>query len=252
MTSNRFPQYALLFARLNNLVQQKLSHEYESFRFYSEDLILKLRYLELICLRYKADKKRLERYGRRFNRYIENVKSESLSQKELQQESEILAEQGIKYPELLNLDIDSFFIFARIVLDRIPFLLKPLYRGIVTKQELATRGFKEYLDWFEANPKSVLDSTFYDKMISFRKWFYEKLRAPRNEIIVHPKHPFRNETSFNGKAYRVPYELQTIEEKRVRKKLESTELPEISKLFNRIIGFLEFLNEYFSKKLNNK
>ena len=93
----------------------------------------------------------------------------------------------------------------------------------------------------------MLDSAFYDRMISYGKWFCEKLREPRNEIIVHPDwDTFRSEISFNGKLKRIRYELRTIGEKRVWMKMESTELPEISNLFKKIIEFLEFLNEYFS------
>ncbi len=252
MTFNGFPQYFALFAELEDLVKQKYPHEYETFGVYKMDLIFKLRYLELICLRYENDKKKLEQTGRRLNRFIENVKSESLSQKELQQESEILGKHGIQYPELLNLDIDSFFVFANILLDRIPFLLRPLYKGIVTEQDLKAKylkSFRRHLDWFKNNPESVLDPAFYDKMISFREWFYEKLSEPRNEIIVHPRWKlWRSEVSFNGKVNKVRYELRTIGEKKVymRTESKSKELPEISNLFKEIIEFLEFLNEHFS------
>jgi len=246
-----FPKYFAIFTELEDLVKQKYPEEYETFRFYKMDLMFKLEYLELICLRYADDKKKLEQSGRRQSRFIENVKSESLSQKELQQESEILGQQLIQYPRFLMLDIDSFFVFARILLDRIPILLKPFYKGIVTKQDVATIDFKEHLDWFENNRESMLDPTFYDKMISFRKWFNEKLREPRNEIIVHPKRPFHSEISFNGTLERIRYEWQTNGEKRVWKKRESTEMPDISELFKKIIEFLEFLNGYFSEKLRS-
>jgi len=255
MTFDGFPQYFALFAELEDLVKQKSPHEYESFRLYNMDLAFKLRYLELICLRYKDDKKKWERTARRMSKFIENVKSESLSQKELQQESGILGKQSIQYSELLMLDIDSFFVFARILLDRITFLLKPLYKGTVTKQCVAMgkgnlRGsFKVQLDWFKNNPESVSDPTFYDKMISFRKWYYEKLREPRNKIIIHPLDIFSSEISLEGKLKRIRYELRTIGEKREWKGMESTDFPEISELFKKIIEFLEFLNGYFLEKL---
>ena len=188
MTFNGFPQYFALFAELEDAVKQKLSNEYESFRFYNMDLIFKLRYLELICLRYENDKKKWERFGRRQSRFIENVKSDSLSQKELQQESGILGKQFIQFSELLMFDKDSFFVFANILLDRIPFLLRPLYKGIVTNLDIAKKHFEDFrkhLDWFETHPESVLESAFYDRMMSYGKLFLEKLRDLRNEIIVH-------------------------------------------------------------------
>jgi len=248
MTFDGFPQYFSLFAELEDLVKQKFPHEYETFRFYNMDLAFKLRYLELICLRYENDKKKWQRFMRRASRFIKD--SKSLSEKEYEEESTTLGKQMIQYSELLMLDIDSFFVFARVLLDRSASLLKPFYKGIVTKQDVVTRDFREYLDWFENNYESVLDAAFYDKMMSFSKWFYKKLREPRNEIIVHPRwDTFRSEISSNGKVKRIRYKLQTIEGKRVWIKAESTELPNISKLFEKIIEFLEFLNGYFSEKL---
>lgn len=190
----------------------------------------------------------------RQSRFIENVRSESLSQKELQQESAILGKQFVKYSRLLMLDTDSFFVFAKILLDRIPFLIKPLCRGIVTKQDVTipTHDFKRYLDWCKENPKSMLDPAFYDKMMSFRKWFEGKLREPRDDIIVHPRpHHFRSEIRFDGKLKRIRYELRTNGGKRVWKPTTSTEFPDISRLFKKIIEFLEFLNGYFSEKLRS-
>jgi len=250
MAFNGFPQYFALFAKLEDLVKQKYPHEYETFRVYNMDLIFKLRYLELIRLRYETDKKRWEQTGRRQSRFIENVKSESLSQKEMQQESGILGKQFIQYSELLMLDIDSFFVFANIFLDRIPFLLRPLYKGKVTNLDIGKKHFKNFkihLDWFQKNHESVIDSAFCDRMISYGKWFCENLRRPRNKIIVHPDWgTFRSEINFNGKLKRIHYEPPTIGGKRVWVKMEPTELPEISNLFKKIIEFSEFLNQYFS------
>jgi hypothetical protein len=253
MTFDGFPQYFALFTELEDLVKQKYSHEYETFRFYKMDLMFKLEYLELICLRHENNKKKLEQYGRRMNKFIENVKSESLSQKELQEESGILGKQGIQYPRLLMLDIDSFFVFGNILLDRIPFLLRPLYKGIVTNRDIGKRHFKDFrthLYWFQKHPEYMLDSAFVDRLIYYGKWLCEELRDPRNEIIVHPDwDPFRPEISFDGKLERIRYELLTIGEKNVWKRMEPREMPEISELFKKIIEFLEFLNRYFSEKL---
>jgi len=247
-----FPKYFRLFAELEDLVKQKFPQEYEIFRFYNMDLAFKLRDVELICLRYEDDKKKWKQFGKRQSRFMENVKSESLSQKELQQESEILGKQFIQYSELLLLDVDSFFLFARILLDRIPLLLGPLQKNIVTKQDISKMAdFREYLDWFEKNPKYVLDSAFYNRVISFRKWFYKKLRDPRNELIVHSRRGIiRNEIGFNGKVKFLRYDFKTIGEKKMWTMTESLELQNISDFFKKIIEFLEFLSKYFSEKLS--
>ena len=201
MTFNRFPKYFRLFSELEDLVKQKFPQEYETFRSYNMDLAFKLRNLELICLRYEIDKKKWIQLGKRQTRFIENVRSNSLSQKEHQQESEILGKQFLQFSELL-LDLNSFYVFARILLDRIPFLLKPLYKGIVTKQDVKIIDFRQHLDWFKENRESrelVLDLEFCDSMISFSNWFEKNLRDPRNDLIVHQKWcTIRSEIRFNG------------------------------------------------------
>lgn len=235
MTFDGVPKYFRLFSELEDLVKQKRpQQEYEIFRSYNMELAFKLRDVELICLRYEDDKKKWKQFGKRQSKFMENVKSDSLSQNELQQESEILGKQFIQYSELLLLDLDSFYVFARILLDRIPFLLSPLYKDIVTKQDVNTRDFKTHLDWFEKNPESVLDSAFFGIMISFRKWFYEKLRNPRNKLIVHPEWGHvRMEMSFNGKVKLLRYDLKPIDAKRVWTMTKSMEVQDISKFFKK-------------------
>lgn len=251
MTFDWFPEHYAIFTELEDLVKQILPQEYETFRIYNMDLAFKLRYLEVICLRYRNDKTKWKQTAKRLSRFIEN--SESLSEDELQEESRILAKQTLQYSELLNLDIDSFFIFARILLDRIPYLLRPLYKGIVAEQEVATRDFREHLKWFKKHPESILDSTLYDRMISFGEWFEEELREPRNEWIVHPKWShIRSSIGFDGEVERLRYESRRVGEKREWMMVETTELPEIPRLFERIIGFLKFLNKHFSEKITGK
>ena len=247
-----FPKYFALFTNLEDLVKQKFPQEYEIFRGYTMDLAFKIRDLELICLRYEDDKKKFKHYQKRLNKFIENCKSEPLSQEELQRESGILGKQGLQYSELLLLDVDSFYVFTRILLDRIPILLMPLHKDIVTKQDISKiADFKKYLDWFEKNPEDVLDSAFYDRMISFKKWFYEKLRKPRNELIVHSRRGIvRPEIGFNGKVKLQLYTQKTIGEKRVWTMEESMEVQDIPEFFKKIIEFLEFLNKYFLEKLS--
>ena len=249
-----FPKYFRIFTELEDLVKQKFSQEYEIFRFYNMDLAFKLRDLELICLRYEYDKKKWNQFGKRQSRFMENVKSESLSQKELQQESGVLGKQFLQYSELLLLDIDSFFVFANILLDRVPFLLRPLYPDIITHLYIAKKyfeDFRKHLDWFQKNPKSVLDSEFYDRMLSYGKWFCEELRDPRNKLIVHPHwDTFRSEMCYNGKVKVIRYKPSKTGEKRTWIRTESIELSDISEIFKKIIEFLEFLSKYFLEKLS--
>lgn len=250
MVFESFSKFNRLFNNLENLVQKKYPHEYDAFKFYHMDLIFKLQYLEIISLRYEDDKNNWIEINKKLNRYLETYKS--LSQKLLEEESRNIAKQVILYSTLLELDVDSFFIFARILLDRIPYLLRPLYKGIVTNQEIAIRDMREHLDWFKNNPKAVLDLTFYNKMISFREWFYEKLREPRNEYIVHPEwNHIKSSINSEGKIEKIRYKLHSLGERKIWSRMESTELPEINMILGKIIEFLEFLNEYFSRKLSS-
>lgn len=249
MSFKEFPKYFTLFTNLEDLVKQKYPNEYEAFRFYKMDLMFKLEYLELICLRYESDKKNWEQTGKRMNKLIENVKSKSLSQNELQKESQVLGMKTVLYSRLLMLDKDSFYVFANVLLDSVPSLLRPLYKGKITNLDIEEKHFKTFaihLDWLKKNRESVLDSVFYDRIISYRNWFWENLTRQRNKIIVHPElNTFRSEIDFSGKLNRIEYNLSPIGENRKWVKMESTEFPDISSLFKKIIEFLEFLNGYF-------
>jgi len=249
LSFRNFPQYFTLFTNLEDLIKQKYPNEYEAFRFYKMDLMFKLEYLELICLRHESDKKNWEQTEKRFNRHMENVRSKSLSQTELQKESQILGAKSVLYSRLLMLDKDSFYVFANVLLDRVPFLLRPLYKGKVTNLNIEEKHFKNFvihLGWLQKNREYVLDSAFYDRIISCGNWFCENLRKPRNKIIVHPDwNTFRSEIDFSGKLNRIEYNLSPIGESRKWVRMGSKEFIEISVLFKKIIEFLEFLNDYF-------
>jgi len=265
MMFDRFPKYYQLFTELEDWVKQKFPQEYEIFRFHNMDLAFRLRDLELICLRYEEDKKKWDQFGKRFNRFQKDVKLGSLSQKELQQESEILGKQSLQYSELLLLDVDSFFVFARILLDRIPFLLIPFYKGIVTIQNPKLVDFRQHFEWFKNHQELVLDSEFRTSMISFGEWFMKTLRNPRNEFIVHSQQETESqenghskerggrvqpEIGLNGWVKLQRYVPRTIGGKKVGVPTKSMEVNDLSQLFNKIIEFLEFLSKYFSEKLS--
>jgi len=110
MVFTQFPKYYAIFSDFKNLVQTKYPHEYASFQKYSGDLILKIRCLEIIYLRYEKDKKKHERIMDRMRRIIENV--ESLSQKELLDESATLGNLTIKHISQLIVDVINLF-FSR-------------------------------------------------------------------------------------------------------------------------------------------
>ena len=245
MVFTQFPKYYAIFSDFENIVQTKYPHEYASFQKYSGDLILKIRCLEIICLRYEEDKKNHERIMDRMRRIIENV--ESFSQKELQDESATLGDLTIKHMSQLIVDVESFYIYARIMLDRLPYLLRPFLKGIVSNQNIAIRDFHKFLNWFENNSGEILDDSFKSEILSFRKWFLEQIRDPRNELIVHPEWDIVQQAILPDGTLQMRRLHEN--EDRMWLEIESIELPDIQNLMERIINFLEFINLFFSRNL---
>ncbi len=236
------------FDKLKGLIWELIPNEYENFQFYYSDLISKIQTLNIICIRYKVEKNLFMQASQRENDL--NEKENSLSEKEVFEEHIKNGKQLMKNFKLINLDVDSFFIFSRILLDRIPYLLRPLFKGIVTKQDVAIRDFKKFIDWFYNNPECILDPNFLDKMLFFRKWFYDELREPRNELIVHQEWDHIRQTiTTEGIIMRLRYKLRADEDKQVWDIVKSTELTDLSILLEKIAEFLVFLNQYFYDKL---
>jgi hypothetical protein len=246
MAFTQFPKYYAIFSDFENIVQTKYPNEYASFQKYSGDLILKIRCLEIICLRYNEDKKNHVQIMDRLERFIENI--ESFPQKELQDENETLANLMIKHMSQLIVDVESFYIYARIMFDRLPPLLKPFLKGIVSNNEVATISFYEFLKWFKNNSSEILDDSFRREILSFRKWFLEKIRAPRNEFIVHSKWDIVQQAILPDGTLQMTRLSKS--KNRAWLEIESIELPDIQNLMERIITFLEFINIFFSSNLS--
>lgn len=243
-------RYFRPFDELQEIVRETYPADvYENFHFYYMDLISKHRYLKIICSRYKSEKNLFKQALQR-EKYL-NEFEKSLSKKELFEEHIKNGKILMKMFGLINLDVDSFFIFARIFLDRIPYLLRPLYKGNITDKEVAIRDFKAHLDWFDKNSEDVLDSAFLSKMLSVRKWFYNKLRDPRNELIVHPEWDhIKGGIGIDGKVKRMRYVLRIDADKKIWDIDKYTELTDIATLFQKINDFLVFSNKYFCEKLS--
>lgn len=251
MRREEVPKYwvTMFFTELEDLVKSKFPKEYERFRFYNQDLNSKFRYLELIYLRYEEDKKNWNQILERLNKFRENL--ECLSQDELQKESQELGKKTISYSTALVLDIDSFFIFSKILLDRIPYLIRHLCKGIVSNQDIAAYSFTDFVDWFINNPEFSLDYTFSDEMISFGEWFKNNLKYPRDKLIVHPAwHTISSIIRYDAKLERTIYELRMDGEEKIWRELDTLEMPDINVILEKIVKFLEFINKYFCEKLS--
>jgi hypothetical protein len=232
MIFSEFRHSPLPFQDLLDKMKKKFPKYHVHAQFYQEDLSFKLNYLALITLRYTHTKKRfVELFGKR----LEMTSEETF--------------EFLQSVSALQLDADSFLIFSRIVLDRIPIILQPLYKGIVTKNEPSTINMKKHLDWFSKNAKDVIDSVFLSKMIIFKKFFEEELREPRNEIVVHPKRKhYRSSISNDGTLTRHEYEYDNTE--KIWKPVKIMPIKDIDYLYKEIWKFILYLNEFFLSKFN--
>ena len=222
----------LPFRDLLDIMKKKFPEYNVHSQFYQSDLSFKLEYLELITLRYIHTKKRLVEL---FNKTPERSSEELF--------------EFLQSISAVQLDADSFLIFSRIVLDRIPLILKPLYKGIVTKNEPSTINIQQHLDWFSKHTTDIKDSDFLSKMISFKKFFEEELREPRNDIVVHPKtNHYRSSISNDGTLTRYEYTYDSADN--IWRIVKTMRSKDIDYLYNEIWSFILYLNEFFLSNLD--
>ncbi|MCW4050842.1 MAG: hypothetical protein NWE89_14010 [Candidatus Bathyarchaeota archaeon] len=148
----------------------------------------------------------------------------------------------------MKLEVDSFLIFSRIVLDKIPRVLKPVFRKTVTKRAPRTGDFKRFIEWFNDNPDQVTDDNFLRTMLKFRDIFLYELREPRNQAIVHPE-ARQYTTAIDAKDGTIKYieyqlhnnvwDIKTI-----------YEIRHLSELFNDIKNYIEYLDSYLLERLS--
>jgi len=237
------------FNELEKILKEKMPNKHVKFSFDNNVIISLINKLGYITLRYEHEIELFKKAHEKSHLEAKKLR-ESMPNKKVIKGNGKIGEQVTIASNLIILDVESFFIFARILLDKIPPLLGPLYKGIATQVDVSTINFKTHIDWFEKNSGDVYDKVFLEKMISFRKLFYEKLREPRNELIVHSKWDHVSDwLNVNGKIIRRRYKLYTENNINNWRIEESKELPEISQLFKDILEFLKFLNRYFSDKV---
>ena len=213
-------------------------------QYFQSDLSFKLEHLQLICLRYKHNKEKV-------SQLFEELHQEAMKKPKgiVYETDSVKSMNFLQYSKQLELDVDSFFIFSRIVLDDVPLVLKPLFKGIVTTNEPSTIDIKNHLEWFSKNIECVLDQFFFEKNEDFRAFFMTVLREPRNEMIVHPKNRhYRTTIDIDGNMKRHRYEYD--EDDNIWRIKETFIIPDIVFLYNKIMEYLRFLNDFFIRKLD--
>jgi len=126
-------------------------------------------------------------------------------------------------------------VFSRIVLDYVPWMIKPYLKGHITKQDPKTVNFRQFCEWFRDNPDKVIDEEFNEFLIDFYDWFMKNLRNPRNDLLVHLKREYTLDSfSSDGKVVRLKYSMNNSNDS-VEKRYDLTS-PII--LFEKIYEFL--------------
>lgn len=144
---------------------------------------------------------------------------------------------------LLKVDIESFLVFSRVVLDYIPWMLEPLLKGVVTLHMPSTYDFREFCEWFRDNPSLVKDREFSEFLLSFYGWFMTNLRNPRNDLVIHLKRKYiLDRFSSDGKILRMKHSPWACPGDEPEGEFELTSPVE---LFDHIYEFLIQLEAHF-------
>jgi len=225
------PAYSPFWKILQKMFDQYPEY-YQKAEFYHRDFSFKMEYLQLIVLRYLNAKDQFQKILEKGIQIVTEHESMDLHQ---------LSRQ-------IELDTDTFLVFSRMALNRIPHILKPLYKDFVTENEPSTVEFTTHIEWFKKHQSDIRDQMFVKKILDFKEFFELSLRTPRNEIVVHPKgkHYFSS-INYEGVVVRFEYELDE-KNKRMRT-ISRTQIEAVDVMFNKIIDFCNYLNDYFIDKM---
>lgn len=233
-----------LFSKMNNIVEKNYSESHTQFTQYRGAIQRKMRLLELIKNRYVNDASLVEECfmiaKKKLNLYATSADPNIL--KEASNFSELFAYARTS----ITLDIESFLVFSRVVLDYIPWMIKPYLKGHVTKEEPKTIDFRKFCEWFRDNPNKIIDDEFNEFLMNFYHWFMKNLRKPRNDLVIHLKRTYTLDSfSSDGKVVRLKYSTIGLKDS-VEERYDLTS-PII--LFEKIYEFLVDLESHFLKIL---
>ncbi len=127
---------------------------------------------------------------------------------EILRQGDALARRCLYARKLIILDIESFLVFSRVMLDYVPWMVRPFLKGQISKNEPRTTDFRLFCDWFEDNRDDVHHEDFLTFILDFREWFYENLRDPRNELVIHLERQYTmDKFSVDGTILRMKYSV---------------------------------------------
>jgi hypothetical protein len=145
----------------NPLIQRDRSHEYRAYEDY-------LKYLKIAGNRIKEDYKRFQLYR---------------SKNKIKSTMPVLS--GWEEIYMLQLDIESFVIFCRILLNRVGILVEHLLCSRLRDQR--NQSFTAHKEWFLREENAKLFSK-YVRLLKKMNWYDQNLSYMRDKVIEHGGH----------------------------------------------------------------
>lgn len=234
-----------LFSKLDTKIQERYADSYDSYKNYRGAILLKMQLLELIKYRYMDSQVLINDCFEEFKRH--KVAYKTSADPEILKNASEFSERFRFARRSLQVDIESFLVFSRVVLDYIPWMLQPFLKGVVALHMPSTYDFRKFCEWFRDHPDLVTDREFNEFLMRFYEWFMTNLRNPRNELVIHLERQYTlDRISFDGKIIRMRYSPETGP-----RDLPADEFQLISpvELFDHIYKFLIQLESHFVKLL---
>lgn len=234
-----------LFSKLSRVVKEQYSESSEVFQKFCGAIQMKTQLLELIKNRYIESAAFLDECFKHAEKNL--TKYATSADPEVLREASEFSERFRFARKSVILDIESFLVFSRVLLDYVPWMLQPFLRGHVAKQEPSTVDFRKFCEWFRDNPNNMIDEEISNFLLEFYEWFMEKLRNPRNDLVVHLERRYTlDRFSSYGTIIRFKYFPLASENSNELFKLTSPVV-----LFDRILKFLKELEDHFLRILTS-
>jgi hypothetical protein len=227
-----------LYNKLDKKIREHHPEEAQRFNTYRGAVISKTQLLEMLILRYEDSKNKYDAWWLEAQEKIGLYASSA--DPEILRQGDAFARRGLFARKSIILDIESFLVFARVMLDYVPWMVRPLLKGHISKNEPRTTDFRLFCDWFENNKDEVQHEDFLKFILDFRGWFYENLRDPRNELVIHLERQYTlDKFSADGTILRMKYSVPGGDPD------ETFQLGSPPILFKKLLAFHESFETFF-------
>jgi len=229
MIMDRAPHYKRPFENLEAEIINHALNCYNDFSKYSRSFKYFFRYLELIEWRLKKE-----------INFYKQIYCESENAVSYEENIEV-GKKLFWIIELIHLDMESLYLFAKILFDRLPYILMPLEYLVVKKgpREPKKKNFHNYIKWFNRNKEWILDSNYIKLLNTIDNFYVKDIKDPRDDIIVHQKYSsFLHGIDKEGTVIRSNNE-------------DIHKFNNATSLMHKIINNLDALDIYFCEKLRS-